>query len=138
MATMRIWSGVFLCLWLTGCGGRGIYPVSGKIVYKDNQPAGKELSKYMVILESVEKPMGATAELKEDGTFEVSTEKPGDGAVLGKHKVVVFPPMGKGGDDLRPKSILDPRYEKFETSGLEIVVEPKKNEVLLVVEKLKR
>jgi hypothetical protein len=124
-------------LWLLGCGSRTIYPVTGNIVYKHSQAAARDLAGYLVTLESLEKPVGATGTVREDGSFEISTENSGDGALLGKHKVAITPPIPTDVDNLRPVSVLPRRYEKFQTSGLEIVVEAKTNVVELIVEKQK-
>jgi hypothetical protein len=117
-----------------GCG-RGTYPVEGKVVLRgENGPAVK-LVGYLVMLQAVDKPLGADGHVQADGTFRVGTHQPGDGAPPGMYKVVIVPPIGDSGDSPRPVSILDPKYENFETSGLEVEVKPQRNNVTLTVER---
>lgn len=124
-------------LLLTGCG-RKTYPVEGKIVVKDGALPVKDLAGYIVELESEEEPVvGANGVVEKDGTFRVGTFKEGDGAVLGKHRVVLSPPVETEGVP-RPKKLLLDRYKKADTSGLEVTIEAKKNEVILEVEAQKR
>ena len=73
-----------------GCGSGSVVPptlipVKGKVTYK-GQPVTKGIVRF--------EPDGgfgrmATGELKSDGTFELSTLKPGDGVVAGEHRVTV-------------------------------------------------
>ncbi|HXG12850.1 MAG TPA: hypothetical protein VNK04_24040 [Gemmataceae bacterium] len=124
-------------LTLAGCGGRGPYPVEGKIVVKDDPFPIKELEGYTVMFQSQTEPVvSASGTVKADGTFQVGTNKEDDGAVVGKHRVAVMPPIPEEGQ--RPKKHLLERYHRFETSGLEVTVEPKKNQIILEVEAARR
>lgn len=122
---------------LVGCG-RSTYPVRGRIVGQGEDAPVKGLKDYLVSLQSVDQPVGATGVVQEDGTFQVGSQRTDDGAAPGRYKVVIVPPAGLGGDAPRPKSILDPKYETFETSGLEIEVKPQTNDVTLTVQRRKK
>lgn len=81
-------SGVLLAvaLVLAGCGGDQMRtaPVNGKVTYQ-NKPVPQ--GSVTFIPESGGPP--ATGEIKPDGTFRMTTYSSGDGAILGKHKVVI-------------------------------------------------
>ena len=124
------------CLGLiAGCGGKGkTHPVFGKVQFADgsplrpNHPKG---GKGKVIFElKLEGPaaVASRGEIQEDGTFTLSTFQPGDGAPEGTHKVLVVPPLDKD-------PLIDPKFQRFETSGLEFTVAPGKNEITITVEK---
>jgi hypothetical protein len=120
---------------LAGCGTPRTVAVEGKIVWSDGQAAG-ELAGYTVTFESMEANVGATGVVREDGTFTVDTDRPGDGAILGKHRVALTPPDPLHDVDRpRPKAILPARYGDLAKSGLEATIERKRNEVVLTVDR---
>lgn len=125
-----------------GCGGGRAYPVEGKVVFADGQPAA-ELAGGSVVFESAEANVSATGEIGPDGSFRLTTYKDHDGAPAGKYKVVVTAgdPEEVGADD-RParrkaKRTLDPRFQSLDTTPLEVTVEPRANRVTLKVERAK-
>ena len=84
---------------VAGCGGGPPYkmaPVSGKITYDDGTPikAASIRLQFVSQAEPIDPktpPKYGEADVKADGTFDaVSTWKPGDGAILGEHKVCVL------------------------------------------------
>jgi hypothetical protein len=113
----------------TGCGGRSLYPVQGKVVWENGADA-TELDGGLVVCESVNGTVGSRGDIQKDGSFRLSTYKPGDGAVLGKHRVAVV--ENKPGEP-PPPPIIDRAFFSVNTSGLEIIVEPKTNQVTLKV-----
>ena len=123
---------------LSGCGS-GTHPVHGKVVFKDTEAAATELAGYVVALESVDGKVSASGVVKPDGTFEVGTHKPGDGAVPGKHRAALNPPMTheliEGPEAKPPAPLIPDKYGTFGTSGLEITVERSGQEVVLQVER---
>jgi hypothetical protein len=128
--------GLIFCL--AGCG-KDIYPVSGKIVYKDGGVPGKELKDYIVIFQPVgDRSMGAHGLVGEDGRFIVGTEHDNDGAQAGKYQVAIAPPISANADAIRARSVLLERYEDSAKSGLEVTVEPRRNEITLEVERRAR
>jgi len=77
---------VVLCVSLAGCGGGGGSKgkVKGKVTAN-----GQPVNAGAILLQPAAGTVGtqASGEIKSDGTFEITTEKPGDGAVIGKHMV---------------------------------------------------
>jgi hypothetical protein len=72
-----------------GCGSSSgtpvsLIPVKGKVTYK-----GQPVSKGSIQFEPDGYGRPATGELQADGTFELSTLKPGDGVVAGKHRISI-------------------------------------------------
>src|SRR5262245_1772506 len=114
---------------LTGCGGQSLYPVQGKVVWESGADA-KELDGGLVVCESVNGAVGSRGDIQKDGSFRLSTFKPGDGALLGKHRVAVV--ENKPGEP-PPPPIIDRAFFSVTTSGLEINVEPKANQVTIKV-----
>ncbi len=121
---------------LVGCGSRA-NQVQGKVVFKGSTTPASELAGYQVMFESTEQKVSANGVVQADGTFRVGTDKDNDGAILGKHRVALTPPLEEEGKPRVKKQIPD-RYGSFETSQLEVVIKSGTNEVTLEVEGLKR
>jgi hypothetical protein len=119
---------------MSGCSG-GLYPVTGRVTFDDGSP----LDDGAVICEQVdgEQPVTARGKINPDGTYRLGTNKPGDGARPGKYRVLVVPrSLTEREMETRPP-IIDPRFEKFETSGLELEVKAGTNELNILVTKPK-
>jgi hypothetical protein len=106
-----------------GCGSGSavpptLIPVKGKVTYK-----GQPLTKGIVRFEPDGFGRMATGELHSDGTFELSTLKPGDGVVAGEHRVTV-----SEFDKSRAKDRALKKYASANVSGLKAEVTPEKNE----------
>jgi hypothetical protein len=89
--------------------------VRGKVTYPD----GKPVTEGMVVFESKgqEKAVTARGEIQSDGSYTLSTYKPGDGAPLGKYRVLVSPKFDPNSVDRPTKAQpFDPK------SGLEFEV----------------
>src|SRR5262249_10725638 len=92
-------AGLWLLAAISGCGSKvpfEIVPVHGKVVYEDASliPADSILVTFNPILKGEKgktvAPGGQTNLNVQDGTFsDVSSHRPHDGVVLGRHKVVV-------------------------------------------------
>jgi hypothetical protein len=135
MSTRGRFGVLLLGLLATGCGGKTA-SVEGTVVFKDSQAPAKELAGYVVTLELEGGNVSATGMVQPDGTFRVSTYREGDGAVPGKHRVALTPPLPQG-DRPIPPPILPPRYGDLKTSGLEIEVKKgQANPARLEVERL--
>lgn len=113
---------------LAGCG-QGLYQVRGKVVWEDGTEA-RELAGGMVVAESADGTIGARGDIEKDGSFQLSTYKPGDGLVPGKHRVAVVEYSPR---EPPPPPIIDQKFSSIETSGLQINVEPRSNQVTLKV-----
>jgi hypothetical protein len=123
----------------TGCGSK-TYPVEGKVVFSDGKAAA-ELAGGSVVFESHATRISAAGEIRPDGGFRLTTEKKDDGAPPGKYKVIVTPPDPDTAQDDRPqgrrKPLLDPKFHSFEKSGIEVTVEPRRNQINVTVERAK-
>lgn len=104
-----------LTVGLTGCSNR--FPtaeVSGKVTLD-----GKPLSGATVMFVP-ERGVAAAGTLQPDGTFRLISGRPGNGAVIGSHKVAVMP-----ADPL--KAHFPAKYQNAETSGFSVEVKAGKN-----------
>jgi hypothetical protein len=119
---------VLLLSTLIGCGRRH-YPVRGKVTLEDGTP----LTKGMVVFESLDEkpPITARGDIQTDGTYQLSTDKPGDGVPAGKYRALVSPRDYDNIDGLegpRRPPVFDLRYADFNTSGLQFEVNSSSNE----------
>lgn len=116
-----------LCL-MVGCSpGPERVPVTGSVMYK-----GKPLEYGSVMFQPVGAEGGAPARssIAADGTFALSTEKEGDGVLLGKSRVRVtaFARQRDGdaavqaGEPVLGRSAIPTRFGSFGASGIEIDV----------------
>ena len=103
---------------LVGCGP-GMHPVQGKVILADGKPAAGS----QVVFESDQagKKTTARGDVQPDGSFELSTLKPGDGVPPGKYKVQVNPPPMVNAEAAYV-SPFNAKYSNFATSGLEFEV----------------
>ena len=132
--------GLLIVSGMAGCGPRrpaATYPVSGKVVFADGAPLATGGT---ILLESIaaggQPVYNARGAIAADGTFRLSTFDEGDGAVAGKHRVLVQ--AKRDSDDfvkrgIIPKPIIDRRFERYETSDLQFTVEQGSNEFKVVV-----
>lgn len=121
----------------SGCNQRpATYLVHGMVVFPDGQPLTKGTVEFEALQQS--KPITASAEIGSDGTFQLGTFQPKDGAIAGKHRVAVISDFSIGTGVERPGEIpparLHPRYREFKTSGLEFTINPQANNILVEVE----
>ena len=111
-----------LLLVLCGCSesGPNLAPVKGKVLL-DGQPLSSGRISTVPAA-----GRGANGAIQPDGTFELTTESPGDGAVVGTHavSVVSYAPGGEGPEGGRGELLVPERYTTDLTSGLTIEVKP--------------
>jgi hypothetical protein len=108
-------------------------PVRGTVML----PGGKPAVGSMVVFEGQVSGKAVTArgDVKEDGSYELSTLKPGDGVPLGKYRAAVVPPPMVNAE-ASYKLPFHQKYTGFDTSGLEFEVERgKRNEFAIEVTK---
>jgi hypothetical protein len=117
---------------VAGCGSGSTYPVRGKVIFKDGTP----LAGGQILFRPIngKPPLSARSDIQPDGSFALGTYKEGDGAMAGEYQAAINPPLPpklrrKGAN----KPILDPRFEKYETSGLEFEVKPGRNRFTIEV-----
>ncbi len=138
---MRLWNAAVLLVIsasLMGCGRQEIYPVKGKLIYPDGTPA-RELKGSRVISEGSSisgKIYSAQGEIDGEGAFQLATLKAGDGSIVGKNKVLIERRMIDP-EHVSPR-VIHERFERFETSGLELDVGETTNEFTLTVEPIER
>jgi hypothetical protein len=70
----------------------------------------------------------ARGAIQADGRYELSTYRPGDGALPGKYQVRVLPPPPDVDAPRKGGPGFDPRYTEFSTSGLTFEVKAGTNE----------
>lgn len=119
-----------------GCGSKNMYPVEGKILFGDGQPA-IELAGGFVTFEPLDGGVtSARGQIKKDGTFRLGTQAAADGASVGHYRVLVTPPAVVIPESMpQPPPIIDARYRNPKTSGLEATVERKNNQISLTLER---
>lgn len=105
-------------------------PVSGKVLLN-----GKPLTRGTVTF-APQKGRVANGDIRSDGTFELSTYRSGDGAIVGSHKAAVIvlrtdidPRVGPEKD--KPIMVTPPRYATAEESGLKYEVKVGQNNFTL-------
>lgn len=120
-----------------GCDSRPpTYLVHGMVVFPD----GKPLTSGTVEFEALnqKKPITASSEIAADGTFQLGTFAPKDGAIAGEHRVAVISDHEIGTREERPEEIpperLHSKYRDFKTSGLKFVIKPQITNILVEVE----
>lgn len=136
------------CFALIGCGkGLTLGKVSGRVTV-----GGKAVPHGTVLFHAADGP-AAVGSIQPDGTYTLTTQKPGDGAVVGPHRVTIQATDVGGGtladprtidDELRlPKKIpggkvlvagkvtwlVPEKYSRLEASGLTAKVEPGSNTI---------
>jgi len=122
-------------LFTVGCG-KGMAPVRGVVTLDDGTP----LTRGLVVFEGQAdgKPVMARGEIKPDGTYQLSTVKPGDGAWPGKYRVVINPMDFSDLPDEQKNIPFDYKYMRYETSGLEFEVKPGGNDFPIKLDRSRR
>ena len=124
----------------SGCfsGEAPTYTVSGTVFDSD----GKPLPGGVLILEPLENQSKANPRgtIGPDGSFTLKTPPDRAGAEAGKYRVMVqaFDPAyddAQAPRDQLPPQLIHSRYQRFDTSDIEITIEPKDNDVTLRVDR---
>ena len=109
-----------------GCGSAGsstmaeLVPVKGKVTYK-----GEPVKQGTIIFEPDGYGRTARGKIQPDGTFVLGTNKEGDGAVRGSHRVAV---VGTGIKS--PRDAVAQKYKGVEGSGLSAEVDAEHGEFI--------
>src|SRR4051812_45349073 len=95
-----------------GCGAAKFQPVHGKVTLEDGTP----LTGGLVLLEEkvAENAKTSRGMIQSDGSFQLSTRGPGDGAPIGKYSVAVIPHSGPREPNSPALVAFDRRYGEFE------------------------
>ena len=102
---------------LAGCGAKETYQVSGRVQYSDGSPitGGVRVVRLQPTEDTTAKVRkAASADIAEDGSFELFTRRPGDGVFAGKYSVtfsILTQPLG--GTSLIPAYYTDARSSPF-------------------------
>ena len=125
-----LWSVVcFVCV---GCGGRlDLHEVTGTVKFTDGTVPQGEIS--MITFSPVVQLEGkaASSEIAADGTFELFTLDPGDGALAGDYKVTVHVIVGYP----QSRSLVAKKYTDVDTPLTATVKASEKNHFDFEVEK---
>ena len=107
-----------------GCGSSGpqMGEVTGRAAYQDGVPpsGGVAVIRFEPVGRSAEGySKAASGDINQDGSYELQTIKPGDGALYGTYKVVftILDSYRSG------KSLVAEQYTSAETTPLEVVVD---------------
>ena len=126
-----------LLIGLGGCGGGGLYPVQGKLLYEDGQPV-KELAGFNVTFTSQKLGKSSVGTIEEDGSFRMTTERPNDGVFPGKYQVIISQPHPNPERNQHQQPIVDLAYENPEQTDLVADVEPIVNEFTFRLRRIKK
>lgn len=87
----------FSLLWLAaaGCGSSSRAIVKGKVTFSGQPVTAGSL---MFAPQGGEAAAPATAIVQPDGSFNLGTQKDGDGVAIGRHKVLYTPPPPEGAE----------------------------------------
>lgn len=122
----------------TGCNRHpATYPVKGRVSF----PSGSPVRMGTIETKSRDLGINARGSINSDGSFELTTFEPGDGAVAGWHDCVIVQ-MVMHGEELKGKvsnyGVVDPRHNAYSSSGLSFRVTPEQtNEITLEVTPLR-
>ena len=112
--------GAFL-VGLPACtSGPRTFPVKGTVMYN-----GKPVPKGTVLFTPMNGGSTATGEINEDGTYRLTTYKPGDGACVGEYRVVIMAMEGplQGDPPVAPPPIIPDKYSSLALSDLKATVQ---------------
>ncbi|MHC2066959.1 carboxypeptidase-like regulatory domain-containing protein [Bremerella sp. T1] len=133
---MQRLSWVTLCLVATaplfGCNSSGNSEVTGKITRTD----GQAVTGGRITFTSQNPPVSASSRIAPDGSYELSSVEPGDGAPAGRYQVTIVSKVSSAGGDDRSgrsiatsKSLVHEKYADLRTSELTAEVNPGANSI---------
>ncbi|MEM8678482.1 MAG: hypothetical protein AAGF97_03910 [Planctomycetota bacterium] len=134
---MRAWLGASLgVLLLAGCAqdGSGLVRVRGTLKYEDGTPVTGELATIVFQPDTNKRPVppkSASGTIGPDGSFELMTQEPGDGAHPGTYKVVL-----KVWENYREQEPgVDQQYADARTTPLDATVSPDSKQFDFVIQR---
>ena len=121
---------VLLCLLATACKRSPVklYPVKGKVTYKDQPTEGASIVFQPVDGVTPTQPM-AFADVIADGTYQLRTDPHGEGAAAGDYHVMIMWFGSASGDVLDAKSKLPAKYSDPASPLLKATVKEGPNEL---------
>ena len=142
-STSQLFLLLLLLVACVGCGSGQLptHAVEGSVKFED----GTTVMFGDIEFFSVDHKINARGKINRDGTFTVGTYAENDGAVEGRHQIVIQQMTGsyltaKYNDQIKHDhgELIDSAYFDYRTSGLECTISPGTNEVELTVKKLPR
>jgi hypothetical protein len=124
-------------LTLAGCGGRGLYPVHGQLLYEDNEQPVTELAGFDITFTSEKMGTSARGTIQADGTFDLTTFKDNDGAAPGEYIVILTQPHRRPERPYVGDPVVDLAYEDPEKSDLRKEVKAESNNFTFKLRRLK-
>ena len=120
-----------------GCGTTKYQPVTGRVVFPDGSPVTALEGRQVIFESSTPASEGmntlqATGTIDASGRFKLGTEQLGDGAPAGTYRAMISDAVSSG--DIPPPPVIDRKYSKFDTSGLQYEVKPGKNDFQITVD----
>ncbi len=115
------------------------FPVRGKVTYQDGTPVTAGMVEFEPAPQEgapLAERYNARGRIHDDGSYSLTTFREGDGAVAGRHRVIVQEPYPDADLEAGPrrwKPSIDPSYRRYEESGLEFDVKTEENEITIVV-----
>ena len=138
MIRLKIFGLVMLSLGVApGCSRQPTtYLVHGTVVFPDGKPLTRGTVEFEAVNQS--KPITASGEIANDGTFRLGTFAANDGAIAGQHRVAVISDYEIGTGVERPGELpplqLHPKFRSFKTSGLKFTIKPRMNNILVEID----
>ena len=112
------------------------YTVSGRVAFGDGAPVDSGTIEFR----SVEHGLNARGKISPDGAYELTTFRPGDGAVAGEHQVIVVQHLvvetarpvqhGGTGHAHKPHRVVDRHYASYQDTPLACSVSSQADNVI--------
>jgi hypothetical protein len=106
-----------------GCSGPKLFPVNGNVTLEDGSPV---VNATVVFTNSTTKT-SASGTTSGDGSFQLTSLSPGDGAPPGSYRVTVHQPMPEDSSQSQGARLFPATYERPDTSGLSFEVKESTN-----------
>lgn len=109
------WLALAACVALAGCGGKSLAPVRGKVTFqgKPVTAGGIQFAPQGEKDDTLEVGRPAMGNLDANGEFTLTTNSPGDGAWVGKHRVFYRAPPRPESRDPAQLAQEKAMYEKY-------------------------
>src|SRR5262245_8432753 len=101
-----------------------VFPVSGKVSFQGQAPAGAQVILVPAAGSKLPKDLAASATVNDDGSFQIDTYAKGDGAPAGEYVATVqwFKMVTTDGGTGRGPNVIPEKYAKAETSPIKVSV----------------
>ena len=119
------------CLAVCGCQKSSTtIPVKGQVLLADGSPAKGGTVEFRTT-DDEGNTVNASGQIEPDGSFQLTTFAPHDGVLPGKHQAILLNPSAGEGESPAAVAIFPRKYERYDTSGLEVVVDAGSSEVVI-------